>query len=893
MTTVVATRSRTIRWVLPLIALVLVTAFLLPPLVNINRFRRRIAESIGASVGRPVGMSSVKMRLLPRPGFEIEDFVVEDDPAFGAEPMLRCGQVTAYIRLLSLWRGRLEIARIAFDEPSLNLVRNRAGRWNFDSVLTQAAQIPNAPTAQRHAGGVPRFPYIDASNARVNFKFGDEKMPVSFLNADLAVWLSNPDEWRIQFAAQPARTDLTLDLANTGILRLEGTLRRSPSGPQALTRMPAVLHVEWSNAPLGQLSRIFTGADADWRGQLEVNADISGSADQADLKVVAKGRGIHRAEFEPRETLNVDATCQARFVRANRLLDAITCLVPTGDGHLLLTGSINGAGGKLDPALSLEVNHLPVAQAFDGLRLIRSGFAPEVQAQGAIDGNFVYAPPNQSVVPQLQGQAVVEGLTLAAPAFEKPLTFPALHFVVGENSSERPRRRGQRTVSPSGPHAEASGVELALLLEPFAFGQTAAASAPLNASGTFTRSGFSVRVTGQSHLGQLAALGKEFGLLRNRTVNFGPEGTAEVDVTIHGPWLSPVVDADHPAVPLAVDGSMRLHSAELTSDFLAQPLQISNAQATIGDNRVDWNANAFAYGPIHADGTLSYPVFCSTEPECFRHFTLHVAALDAATAQSALLGATRHGEIVQQVLDRIGGNSHPWPALTGTVQIGALTVEQLTIRDLAASLAIEDNVLQVKSLTGRALAGPASIGALRLSGTMRMTDGTPHYEVEAVLDHAAAPALAAAFQQRWGPGTINLTASLKLAGYEAKQLESSASGTFQGTWAKGALPVEAIASPGKVTPVSADSTQTVNGPPQGAPRNPLARFDAWTADGTIADNTFHFAKSQITVGAESFPLTGTMDFARKLDLAVDATPIPLRVAGTLEKPTVAVAPARP
>jgi uncharacterized protein involved in outer membrane biogenesis len=249
-------------WTLPLGALLLASVVALPPLVGIQRFHRRIAESIGEGIGRPVRMSSVKMRLLPRPGFEIADFEVEEDPAFGAEPILRAAEVTAYVRLLPLWRGRLEIARIAFDEPSVNLVRNAEGRWNFESLVSQAARTPKAPTGQPHAGSLPRFPYIDASDARINFKFGNEKMPFSFFNADLAVWLETPGEWRVEFAAQPVRTDLSLDLANTGIVNITGSLRRAPT----LTEMPAVLHAEWTNAPLGQLSRLLAGSDANWRG---------------------------------------------------------------------------------------------------------------------------------------------------------------------------------------------------------------------------------------------------------------------------------------------------------------------------------------------------------------------------------------------------------------------------------------------------------------------------------------------------------------------------------------------------------------------------------------------------------------------------------------------------
>jgi hypothetical protein len=816
------------------------------------------------------------MRLLPRPGFEIEDLVVEENPAFGAEPILRCAHVTAYVRLLSLWRGRLEIARIAFEEPSLNLVRNVQGRWNFDSVLKQAAQLPNAPTAQRHAGEVPRFPYIDASDARVNFKFGNEKMPVSFLNADLAVWLANPGEWRVQFAAQPARTDLTLDLANTGLLRLEGTLRRSPSGGQTISQMPAVFHAEWSNAPLGQLTRIFAGSDADWRGELELSADLTGTADRADLKLTAKGRGIHRAEFEPREPLNLDAACRARLLREQSLLDGITCLLPSGEGHLLLTGSVREVAGTLDPELSLEINHLPVAQAFDGLRLVRSGFAPEVQAAGVIDGNFAYASSAPSAAAALQGQAVVEGLTLTAPEFEKPWSLPALHFMIAANSEMSSRHRSALPIPKSTPGVPDGPT---LVLEPFAL---TSGAAPLQASGGFTRSGFSIRIGGQSRVGQIAALGKEFGLLRNRTVSLAPQGTAEVDLTLHGPWLSSVTDA---ATPLAVEGSIRLHNAALTGDFLAQPLQITLAQAMIGGNRIDWNASALTYGPLRGEGTLSYPVFCSAA-ECFRHFNVRLPALDAATAQSALLGATHHGELVQQLLDRLGGSSRSWPALTGTVEVGVLTVKQVSVRELSAALNIEGDAVGVESLTGRAYSGNAPIGALHLSGGMKMTDGSPHYELQGQLEHAAVPALASIFQQKWGPGFINMTVSLKLAGYQATELESSAAGSFHWEWVKGGLPADVPVGEAKLATVSAES-------PVAYTPNPLARFDSWMADGTIADGTFQLVKSQMTTGAESFPVTGTVDFNREVSLVFEVKPSPIHVNGSLEKTVVSAAPISP
>ena len=161
-------------WVVTGIVLVL-ALFLARP--GAQRLRTRIVRSISLALGRQVDVGSVTLRLLPQPGFELENFVVHDDPAFGAEPVLQSSDVVALVRVSSLLRGRLEIARLSLAEPSLNLVRNAEGRWNLENLLERAAKTPVAPTAKARSEVRPGFPYIEADHGRINFKFGPEKKP--------------------------------------------------------------------------------------------------------------------------------------------------------------------------------------------------------------------------------------------------------------------------------------------------------------------------------------------------------------------------------------------------------------------------------------------------------------------------------------------------------------------------------------------------------------------------------------------------------------------------------------------------------------------------------------------------------------------------------------------
>ena len=61
---------------------ILLLLFLLRP--GASRLKTRIAGAISAGVARPVEIGKVRIRLLPRPGFDLENLVVYEDPAFGA-----------------------------------------------------------------------------------------------------------------------------------------------------------------------------------------------------------------------------------------------------------------------------------------------------------------------------------------------------------------------------------------------------------------------------------------------------------------------------------------------------------------------------------------------------------------------------------------------------------------------------------------------------------------------------------------------------------------------------------------------------------------------------------------------------------------------------------------
>ncbi|HUC30865.1 MAG TPA: AsmA family protein, partial [Candidatus Acidoferrum sp.] len=336
------------RWIAA--AVILLALFLLRP--GAARLKSRLITSISSGLGRSVDIGAAHFRLLPRPGFDLSNLVVYDDPAFGAEPMLRASEVTAALRFTSLMRGKIEIARLDLTEPSLNLVRGEGGRWNLASLLERTAQIPLAPTAKAKSGMRPGFPYIEATSARINFKSGPEKKPYALINADFSLWQDSENAWGVRVKAQPVRSDLSLN--DMGVLRIDGTWQRAAS----LRETPLEFSIEWDRAQIGQLTKFFTGNDQGWRGGALLELKLSGSPAKLQISNDLSIQDFRRYDVTSGEPLRLATHCDAQYSASDQMFHEIMCAAPVGGGTITLKGD-SGLPGSHHYGLALIAERVP------------------------------------------------------------------------------------------------------------------------------------------------------------------------------------------------------------------------------------------------------------------------------------------------------------------------------------------------------------------------------------------------------------------------------------------------------------------------------------------------------------------------------------------------------
>ena len=490
------------------LVLVLLLLALTPPLLNVSRYQRRIVTSMSQSLGRPVHLDKVTLHLVPVPGFTLQNFVVSEDPAFGNEPTIRANEVTATLRLSSLWQQRVEFSSVKFENPSVNLVRSADGRWNLEGVLLHASHVDTAPTAQQRAGAAPRFPYIEATGGRINLKLGQEKMPFSLTDADFALWLPSPQMWQVRLEGKPSRTDS--NIGDPGTVRVEGKLQRAAR----MQEVPVDLHASWYDAPLGEASKLVSGTDRGWRGKLHADIWLQGPLGTAALKTKTTLVDLRRADFVPVRPLDESISCTSSADLPAVLLTNVACTMPIENAEPLeITFPQMDLTAPRAAQAILQAQKLPLEWVFGWMRLFSPRIPPEPTVQGTVDASLVHLA--QSPAADWDGT-----VTLTMPV-------PARHangeFVPVKDTANTPEQQFEVTVNSSGNNSIAT-----LNPTPVRLGT----NSELMLSGQASTQGYSFSLAGQASAAQLTAITHAFPQLADDTGLTLPKESTTPD-TIH------------------------------------------------------------------------------------------------------------------------------------------------------------------------------------------------------------------------------------------------------------------------------------------------------------------------------------------------------------------------
>jgi hypothetical protein len=818
------------RRVAGLLAVVLLGAIILVR-PGANRLRAQIVRTVTLALGRPVEVGWVRLRLFPQPGFDLENFVVHDDSAFSAEPILRAQDVNAVLRLPSLLRGHIEIARLNLTEPSLNLVRNNDGRWNVEELLERTAKTTVAPTGKSSSERRPGFPYIEFDSGRINLKLGAEKTPFALTDADVSLWQESENAWGVRLRATPMRVDM--NLTDTGTLRVEGSWERAAS----LRETPVHFIVRWQGGQLGQATKLLYGVDEGWRGTLTTSLLLTGTP--GDLGVGANGsvRDFRRYDVLGGGELDLAAECGGHFSSTDHTLSRLACKAPVGDGEFDLDGSLKAAEQfQYDLSYSADA---PAQSLVALLRHARNGVPDDLTADGRL--KLLLEMVRSADGGQARGGGRISELRLTSEAADLDLPLGDVPLAVIGAEAQTHQKRIVKTL------ATTRLDEAVLSFGPVAMTLGKTESSALR--GTLSRKEYRVALKGDADIGRLLRM---FGAIGIPSAKVRVEGKAKVDLQMAGTW-----SGERPRS----SGEVQISSVRAQAPGLNQPVTIASADLRFTPDRIEvQNLRAFAAGSV-LGGTISLPRHCEVA-DCPATFTLRADRI-AIGQVNALLNPNAPRQRWYQFLsgDAKGNRYLLELHAVGTISAGQFAAGKLSATRMTADADLKNGKLRLANLQADLWDG-RHVG----EWTADFTAKPPVFSGTGTVQHVALNDLAQIMNDGWVTGLASGTYNITMGGVSAEELFSSAKAGLQVNAESGELPH-----------LSLDGN------------DPL-QVRKLTASVKFEDGSFKIEDGQLETAGEAYQFAGTAsaDRAWKLTLKRHGSSA-FNVSGTLEKPHVEAA----
>jgi AsmA protein len=785
------------------IAALLLVLFLFRPAVY--KLRNRISGSIESALGRKVVLDNVRVHLLPRPGFDLEGLVIYDDPAFSAEPMIRAQEVSAAIRFSSLLRGRIEIATLSATEPSINLVRTDQGRWNLASLLERNAQIPAAPTGKPASERRPAFPYLEATGARINFKLGQTKKSFALTNADVALWQDTENSWSARIKAEPVRTDF--NLSDTGLVQINATWQRARSS--RLT--PMQITAQWQKGQLGQITKLLSGRDRGWRGEVSFAANLSGTPEALRIESQTAIDGFRRYDIVGSENVRLAAVCSGQYNTVTSTLADLLCESPVSGGTLRLRGSISMALVAELPTydLTLAADKVPLSSLVRLLRQAKKQIPGDLTASGLLNAEF-HATRDvadlfknggatggdarlpsawHGMVTQWAGSGAATNVRLSSNAGKDEVALGTIPLTLVAPDSPRTRLTHSRSIEkvkeqePAGPQLRIGPVAL-----------TMDTAAPVNTGGWMSAAGYRLFLRGDMELKNLYRLEDVLGL---PVAQPAAEGAAKLDVSVFGPWQG--------FAPPTALGTSQLRDVRAEIHGLNAPIEIGSATLSLAPDAVRVDNLSARTGSTHWSGAVRAPRPC-TVPTCVFQFDLTADQLST-------------GDLVEWFTPHPA--KRPWYRILNSAELqgasplfaiqahGALRVGRFALKKLVATGIATQMDLDRGKITLTALRGQLLQGSHQGNWVIDLSNRDPaahdassppvRYHGKGTLHDSSLAQVGALMGDDWIAGTADGEFELEGSGDSFRDLLAHSDGKLQFVMRNGSLPHVEI--PGSPTPL--------------------------------------------------------------------------------------------
>jgi AsmA protein len=153
-----------------LVALLIVVLLAVRLFVNPNDYKDRIAQQVKSATGRELTLSGpIRLSVFPWIALELGPASLGNPPGFSTQPFAAVRHIAVRVKLLPLLRKELQIGRIEIDGLDLRLLKNAAGKGNWQDFGGSGSKSQPASTSSG-SGTLPDLAGLEIKDSRLSYQ---------------------------------------------------------------------------------------------------------------------------------------------------------------------------------------------------------------------------------------------------------------------------------------------------------------------------------------------------------------------------------------------------------------------------------------------------------------------------------------------------------------------------------------------------------------------------------------------------------------------------------------------------------------------------------------------------------------------------------------------------
>jgi AsmA protein len=629
-----------------LVIILAIAVLAVPSLVDVNRYRPQIEAKLRERLGRDVSLGPMRLSLIPL-AFRVENATIGEDPAFKTgRPFAQVQTLFLSPELLPLLHREVQIKSVQLGRPSVELIRNEQGTWNFSNLLARNQ------TEKSQAFSLDKLKLYDGQIALTDLQ--QRKPRAVYDHIDLLVYDFVP--------GKAFSFDASAHLPGAGKQALVVQGKAGPVDGEGVFKTPFDGTLKLTEVSLSQLQRFMNVTQlSDSDAVLTGSADLKNNAGMFNSKGKFEARNPRLRGLDVGYPITVDYDVSSDLNQSTHQIQKAD--LKLGQTPMSFRGNINAQPTPMQADLTVQTSNAPIGELARLAAAFGVAFNDKTNVGGILNLNVhAQGPVNK---PVLNGQIAARNLRISGGDLREPVQVDAVEVSLSPDVI-----RSNEFTAKTGHTSAAAQVTVSQYTS-----DSPRLDGKLN--------------TENANLDELLRIAHAYGI--SAVDGMSGSGSVTLNVNVSGP----IKDTD----ALTYSGSGVIRQAALKSASIAKPLEVRNADLRFNANSVLLDNLDFSLGQTTARGNVAVRNLAAPDLQ----FSIAANVINVPEweqmlkakapqgTQSRTSVAEQKGPKQERFINRLSGS--------GLLTAEKIVLDEFTMNNARSTVTLDHGIITLKPVT--------------------------------------------------------------------------------------------------------------------------------------------------------------------------------------------------